>query len=178
MLSSCTAVIAGSTLRRAVQGAPCLEAGNVFEERSLMSAEKVFMKKILSEGEWDKDEREAMELLIATAKALEQRLVRPLQGIIWCNESAARCAARVKTRGQPADDKIRARELYRLEELHCEMMGSVPANIEVASFMDMTKSTAPGVIKELCRWVEVLMIEGSTSAVQRGKFRYISVKVG
>ena len=150
----------------------------MFEERSLMSAEKVFMKKIMSEGEWSKDEREAMELLIGTAKAMERRLVKPLQGVIWCNESAARCAARIKTRGQPADDKIRARELYRLEELHCEMMGSLPANIEVATFMDVTVSTAPGLMKELSRWVEVLMIEGSTSAVQREKFRYISIKVG
>ena len=178
MLSSCTAVIAGSTLRRAVQGSPCLEAGNVFEERSLMSAELVFMRKIMSEGEWDKDETEAMELLIGTAKALERKLVKPLQGVIWCNEPAARCAARVQKRGQPADNKIRARELYRLEELHCEMMSSLPSNVEVATYMDMTLSTAPGIIKELCRWVEVLMIEGSTTEAQRERFRYIHVKVG
>ena len=160
-----------------MQGSPCLEAGNVFEERSLMSAEMVFMRKIMSEGEWCKDEKDAMELLVGTAKALERRLVKPLKGVIWVNESAARCAARVKTRGQPADDKIKARELYRLEELHCEMMQSLPSDIEVATFMDVTISTAPGIIKELCRWVEVLMIEGSTSNVQREKFRYISVKV-
>ena len=79
MLSSCTAVIAGSTLRRAIAGSPCLEYGNVIEERSLWSAEKVFMQKILTDGNWDASEEAAMKLLIETAKALDSKFNKPVK---------------------------------------------------------------------------------------------------
>ena len=135
------------------------------------------MRKIVTDGEWGEAEKAAMKLLLETAKALDRKMAKPLRGVIWINESAIRCAARVQKRGQPADDKIKARELYRLEELHCEMMHELPADIEICIVMDVILSTAAGIMREVCRWIEVLMIEGRTCTRQREEFRYITIKV-
>ena len=118
-----------------------------------------------------------MQLLVKTAKALDRKFVRPIKGVIWVNEPASRCRARIQGRGQPADTKIRGSELYALEELHCKMLRTIPSDVEVAQFMDMTIHQAPGITKELVKWVECLSIEGSTSVRQRETFRYITITV-
>ena len=143
-----------------------------------MSALHIFTKKITEAGAWSDDERVAVEMMIKTAMAIERRTVAPLKALIWVNEPAARCAARIAGRGQPADTVIKPSELYKIEKLHSEMFTTlVPVGTEVATFMDMTQHRAPGIIKELCRWIECLMLEGSTSELQRMRFNYISILV-
>ena len=177
MLSGLQTVVGGSLLRRAVDAVPLLLSGNLVQERSLFSAEEVFCKKIASDGSWSATEMTAVSLMLKVAKALDRKFLRPIKGVIWCDVSAARCFSRIQDRGQPADTRIKASELYKLEQLHCEMMIGLPSDVEVCRFFDMTKHQAPGVIQEICTWINCLQLEGSTSNAQREKFNYISIKV-
>ena len=94
-LSSLQTVVAGSTLRRAVHAAPLILSGNLIEERSLTSAEHVFTRKIMMDGSWSATEHTAVDLMLKTAAALDRRLVRPIKGVIWIDEPAAKCNTRI-----------------------------------------------------------------------------------
>ena len=74
----------------------------VVEERGLLTADKIFTKKLTMEGAWSEADRDAVALVLETAKALEDKLVGRVNGIIWVNESAARCFSRLASRKQPA----------------------------------------------------------------------------
>ena len=178
LLSGLQVTVAGSTLRRALETLPYQKGRAVVEERGLLAADKIFTKKLTMEGAWSEADRDAVGLVLETAKALEDKLVGRVKGIIWVNESAARCFARLESRNQPADSQIRASELYRIEQLHCEMFAQdVPQGTEVAIVMDVTVSTAGMIIKDLVRWTECLMVEGSTCEAQRDQFVCIKIKV-
>ena len=177
MLSSLQTVVAGSTLRRAVVAAPLLLSGDVVQERSLRSTEEVFSRKIASDGNWSATEKSAVDLMLKTAKALDRKFLKPVKGVIWLDEPASRCYARIQDRGQPADTKIKASELYKLEQYHSEMMANMPADVEIARITDVTQHRAPWITREICRWIWCLKFEGSTSKAQRDKFGHITITV-
>lgn len=178
MLSGLQATVTGDTLRRTLETIQEQKKGVVAEERSLMSALHIFTKKITQAGGWSEADRIAVETMIRTAQEIEQRAASPLKAMIWVNEPAARCSARVAGRRQPADAQIKPSEFYKLEELHCEMFARmVPRGTEVATFMDCTQHRVSGIIKELCKWIRCLMIEGSSSRRQREAFSYITILV-
>ena len=177
MLSSLQTVVAGSTLRRAVVAAPVLLFGDLVQERSLNSTEEIFSRKIAAEGSWSATERTAVDLMLKTAKALDRKFLKPIKGVIWLDEPASKCYARIQGRGQPADSVIKPSELYKIEQYHAEMMRNMPAEVEVARIFDVTQHRAPGITREVCTWVECLQVDGFTSQAQRQAFNYISIKV-
>ena len=119
------AVVMSSTLKRSIDGIPTQQRGINIDERSLHSAEKVFLRKLRMDGAYTAAEEASMDMLVATAKEIEKKIGGRPEVVIWLNVHPNTCYRRIATRDQPDDGAIQLAELRANDLLHRKMIREI-----------------------------------------------------
>ena len=130
------AVVMASTLRRSIDGIPTQQRGINIDERSLFSAEKVFLRKLRMDGAFTQAEEASMDILLATAKEIEQKIGGRPDVVVWLNVHPNTCYQRIGTRDQPDDGAIQLAELRAIHVLHSKMISEIVNNGTTVVMLD------------------------------------------
>ena len=162
-----------STLKRSVDGIPTQQRGFNIDERSLFSAEKVFLRKLRMDGAFTAAEEASMDILVATAKEIEKKIGGRPDVVVWLNVNPMTCYRRIGTRDQPDDGAIQLAELRAIDLLHRKMIREiVNGGTIVVTLEEVQQHLRSRQMDELTSYLESI----ATGEEDEGKPTYLTIQ--